>query len=264
MRVSGGHEPWHRPNAAIRPPGPDRLLLIDGVSREYGNGVVALRDVSLSVAAGDFVVLLGPSGCGKSTLLRLIAGLDRPDSGRIVWDGGAPAAGKIGFVFQDATLLPWASALDNAALTLRLRGRDVAPARDMLARLGLAGFEAARPSQLSGGMRMRVAIARALAPRPRVLLMDEPFAALDEFTRHRLQGEVLALARDCTVVFVTHSIYEAAFLARRVVVMSARPGRVAAVLDFPDAAGDRLGAAFAARVAEITRGLEEGKEDVLF
>ena len=232
------------------------MLLIDRVSRAYPNGVVALQDVSLSVPAGDFLVLLGPSGCGKSTLLRLIAGLDGPSSGRVTWDGGPPAPGDIGFVFQDATLLPWASALDNAALTLRLRGRDTAPARDMLARLGLAGFEAARPSELSGGMRMRVAIARALAPKPRVLLMDEPFAALDELTRHRLQGELLGLARDCTVIFVTHSIYEAAFLARRVAVMSARPGRVAAVLEFGEAAADRLGGAFAERVAVMTRALD--------
>ena len=232
------------------------MLLIDGVGRDYGKGVVALRDVSLSVAAGDFLVLLGPSGCGKSTLLRLIAGLDQPSSGRLVWQGGPPAAGEIGFVFQDATLMPWASALENASLNLRLRGRDAAPARAMLSRLGLAGFEAARPSQLSGGMRMRVAIARALAPKPRVLLMDEPFAALDEFTRHRLQGELLGLAADCTVVFVTHSIYEAAFLARRVVVMSARPGRIAAVLEFGESAADRLSTAFAERVAVMTRALD--------
>jgi NitT/TauT family transport system ATP-binding protein len=232
------------------------LLLIDSVGREFPNGVVALRDVSLSVAAGDFLVLLGPSGCGKSTLLRLIAGLDQPSSGRLVWQGGPPAAGEIGFVFQDATLMPWASALENASLNLRLRGRDAAPARAMLSRLGLAGFEAARPSQLSGGMRMRVAIARALAPKPRVLLMDEPFAALDEFTRHRLQGELLGLAADCTVVFVTHSIYEAAFLARRVVVMSARPGRIAAVLEFGESAADRLSTAFAERVAVMTRALD--------
>ncbi len=244
------------------------MLLIDGVSRVYPGGTTALQNVSLTVNAGDFVVLLGPSGCGKSTLLRLIAGLDQPSAGRLAWRSGPPASGDIGFVFQDATLMPWASALDNASLTLRLRGQDTAPARDMLVRLGLAEFAAARPSQLSGGMRMRVAIARALAPRPRVLLMDEPFAALDEFTRHRLQAEVLSLAssQGCTVVFVTHSIYEAAFLASRVVVMSARPGRVAAVHDFggagpdrldPDRLGpDRLGPAYAARVAAITGSLD--------
>ena len=202
------------------------------------------------------MVLLGPSGCGKSTLLRLIAGLDQPSSGQLVWREGAPAPGDIGFVFQDATLMPWASALDNAALNLRLRGQDIGPAKAMLSRLGLSDFERARPSQLSGGMRMRVAIARALAPAPRVLLMDEPFAALDEFTRHRLQGELLALAGNCTVVFVTHSIYEAAFLARRVVVMSARPGQIAAVHDFAEPAGDRLSAAFVERVAAMTRSLD--------
>jgi NitT/TauT family transport system ATP-binding protein len=184
----------------------------------------------------------------------LIAGLDQPDQGRLAWDDGPPAAGAIGFVFQDATLMPWASAAQNAALPFRLRGQDAAPARAMLSRVGLAGFEDSRPAKLSGGMRMRVSIARALAARPKVLLMDEPFAALDEFTRHGLQDEVLGLAAEtgCTVIFVTHSIYEAAFLARRVVLMSARPGRVAEIVDFAGRADDRLGAEFAARVARLT------------
>jgi NitT/TauT family transport system ATP-binding protein len=242
-----------------RAAGIDGVLTIDRVSRVYAGGVTALEDVSLRVAAGDFVVLLGPSGCGKSTLLRLVAGLDQASAGRVVWDSGPPAPGEIGFVFQDATLMPWASAMDNASLNLRLRGRDVAPAREMLGRMGLAGFEDARPSQLSGGMRMRVAIARALAPRPRVLLMDEPFAALDEFTRHRLQAELrqLAASQGSTVMFVTHSIYEAAFLASRVVVLSARPGRVAAMHDFGVGEPDRLGAEYAARVAALTRALDD-------
>ncbi len=234
------------------------MLLIDGVGRVYKGGVVALRDVHLRIESGSFVVLLGPSGCGKSSLLRLIAGLDPPCGGRLVWDQGRPPPGEIGFVFQDPTLMPWADAACNAALNLRLRGLDPAPAHAMLARMGLGGFERARPSQLSGGMRMRVSIARALAPRPRLLLMDEPFAALDEFTRHRLQTDLLALTKDagCTTVFVTHSIYEAAILAQRVVIMSPRPGRVSSVHDFTGPVLDRLGPGYAARVAALTRALD--------
>ncbi|HTC12389.1 MAG TPA: ABC transporter ATP-binding protein [Acetobacteraceae bacterium] len=235
------------------------MLRIDAVGRRFAGGVEALRDVSLRIDAGDFVALLGPSGCGKSTLLRLIARLDQPDSGALRWqEGHAPGVGDVGFVFQDATLLPWASAADNVRLPLRLRG--VAGADDAvraaLARVGLEGFETARPAQLSGGMRMRVSIARALVTRPRLLLMDEPFAALDEFTRHRLQEDLLRLWRElgCTVVFVTHSIYEAAFLARRVVLMTPRPGRIATELGSPlgDGTERRLDPAYAALVARIT------------
>ncbi len=209
------------------------MLDIVSVERRFARGVVALEDVTLRLEEGNFLALLGPSGCGKSTLLRLIAGLDRPDGGRLTWDRGrAPAAGEIGFVFQDATLLPWASAADNVFLPLRLRHVSRAEAmpavHDALARVGLAGFESARPRELSGGMRMRVSIARALVTRPLLLLMDEPFAALDEFTRHGLQADLVALWREigCTIVFVTHSIYEAAFVAQRVVLMTPRPGRI--------------------------------------
>ncbi len=231
------------------------MLTIDGVSRVYAAGVVALRDVWLRIEQDDVIVLLGPSGCGKSTLLRLIAGLDVPSSGKLAWDGAPPRPGDIGFVFQDPTLMPWASAADNAALNLRLRGQDPAPAQAMLVRMGLAGFEQARPSQLSGGMRMRVSIARALAGQPRLLLMDEPFAALDEFTRHRLQVELLDItaAPDRTTVFVTHSIYEAAFLATRVVIMSPRPGRIAAVHELGGPEPDRLSPRYAERVASLTK-----------
>jgi NitT/TauT family transport system ATP-binding protein len=240
------------------------LLSIEQVGRRFTGGTEALRDVSLRIGEGDFIALLGPSGCGKSTLLRLIAGLDTPDAGRLVWDGGAPPApGEIGFVFQDATLLPWASAEDNVWLPLRLRGMARAQAaplvRAALERVGLGGFGQARPRALSGGMRMRVSIARATVGRPLLLLMDEPFAALDEFTRHRLQEDLLALWRElgCTVVFVTHSIYEAAFLARRVVLMSPRPGRIAAELTntLPAAAATRLHPGYAALVAEITEAM---------
>jgi len=223
--------------------------------------VEAIRDASLHIGAGDFVTLLGPSGCGKSTLLRLIAGLDQPDAGAVIWEAGhRPNPGEIGFVFQDATLLPWSSAADNVFLPLRLRGetrQTVMPqVHEALHRVGLDGFETARPRQLSGGMRMRVSIARALVTRPRLLLMDEPFAALDEFTRHRLQEDLLALWQDlgCTVVFVTHSIYEAAFLARRIVLMTPRPGRIDHEIASPLRPGSeaRFDPAYAGLVQQIS------------
>ncbi len=236
------------------------MLRLDGIDRRFANGTEALRDVTLAVGEQDFVALLGPSGCGKSTLLRLIAGLDRPDRGSVAWDGAAP---QLGVVFQEPTLLPWASALDNVRLPFRLHGQDGrAEARAALARVGLSGFESARPRELSGGMRMRVSLARAVVTAPRLLLLDEPFAALDEFTRHTLQADLRQLWRDVggSVVFVTHSIYEAAYLARRIVVMSARPGRVATEITSPLSDEDdpderRLSPAYAALVAEITRAL---------
>ena len=244
---------------------PPEILNIEAVGRRFAGGVEALRDVSLSIGAGEFVALLGPSGCGKSTLLRLIAGLDQPDSGALRWqEGHVPGVGGIGFVFQDATLLPWASTEENVYLPLRLRGvarvraeQDIGAVLD---RVGLTGFEHARPAQLSGGMRMRVSIARALVTRPRLLLMDEPFAALDEFTRHRLQVDLLALWQNlgCTVVFVTHSIYEAGFLAQRIVLMTPRPGRIATELASGLTLGPdrRLDPAYAALVAAVTRAME--------
>jgi NitT/TauT family transport system ATP-binding protein len=241
------------------------VLSLSGVGRRFPGGVEALHDASLRLAEGDFVALLGPSGCGKSTLLRLIAGLDQPDSGSLRWDDKPPAPGDIGFVFQDATLLPWASAEENVFLPLRLRGIDrKAAAPDVhaaLSRVGLAGFEAARPRTLSGGMRMRVSIARALVTKPRLLLMDEPFAALDEFTRHKLQADLLEVWRavGCTVVFVTHSTYEAAFLARRIVLMTPRPGRIeremaSTLTPGPDT---RLDPAYAALVRQISVAMQE-------
>ena len=240
------------------------MLTITSAGRRFPTGTEALRDVSLRLDMGDFVALLGPSGCGKSTLLRLISGLDKPDTGTLRWDNGKPpAAGEIGFVFQDANLLPWARAAENVWLPLRLRGvtRDAAKSDvdAALAMVGLTGFENARPRQLSGGMRMRVSIARALVTKPRLLLMDEPFAALDEFTRHKLQDDLLRLASEigCTVVFVTHSIYEAAFLARRIVLMTPRPGRIAREMtpDLTRAANTRLDPAYAALVSDITQAM---------
>jgi NitT/TauT family transport system ATP-binding protein len=193
--------------------------------------VAALDGVDLEVAPGEFVALLGPSGCGKSTLLRLIAGLDRADGGAVEVGGGGAA-----FVFQDAHLLPWRTVLDNVALPLELRGVAVAErltqARAAIAEVGLGDAEGRRPAELSGGMRMRVSLARALVTRPRLLLLDEPFAALDELTRLRLDDQLrgLWLAQGMTVLFVTHSITEAAYLADRAVVFSPRPARIVADL----------------------------------
>jgi NitT/TauT family transport system ATP-binding protein len=237
------------------------MLSVTDVGRRFPGGTEALRNTSLRLDTSDFVALLGPSGCGKSTLLRLIAGLDQPDSGRLDWDGGPPAPGDVGYVFQDATLLPWSTAEENVYLPLRLRGlaRDAAMPRvhAALRGVGLAGFENARPRALSGGMRMRVSIARALVTQPKLLLMDEPFAALDEFTRHKLQADLLEVWQQarCTIVFVTHSIYEAAFLARRIVLMTPRPGKIAAEIASRGQLG-RMDPAYAALVADISRAME--------
>jgi len=234
------------------------MLSLAGLEKRFDSGTIALADITLAVDSGDLVVLLGPSGCGKSTLLRLVAGLDQPTGGQIGWPGGAPAAGEIGYVFQEATLMPWATAAENVALPLRLRGDRTAmeEARKMLGRVGLADFAEARPKTLSGGMRMRVSIARALVSRPKLLLMDEPFAALDEFTRHRLQDDLLHLTRElgCTTIFVTHSLYEAAYLGSRIILMTPRPGRIAE--EFAGApVQDRLEQAYMARVEALTRAL---------
>jgi NitT/TauT family transport system ATP-binding protein len=209
------------------------LLALRGVGKVFSNGVTALSDVDLTIREGDFLSLLGPSGCGKSTALRLIAGLSTPTSGLLDWRGSSAVdRSNIGFVFQEPTLLPWADVFDNVWLPLRLKGVSRAKAApvvmEMLARVHLTGFENAVPRELSGGMKMRVSIARAMVTKPRVLLMDEPFAALDEITRFKLNNDLLELWQDerFTVVFVTHSVFESVFLSNRVVVMAARPGRV--------------------------------------
>ena len=208
------------------------LVRMRDVALAWGNGVTALDGLTLDVRAGEFLAILGPSGCGKSTALRLMAGLLAPTRGQVRRDGGLTAAGRVGFVFQDPTLTPWSRALANVRLPLDLAGVARAEANEraaaMLALVGLAGFERAWPHELSGGMRMRVSIARALATHPDLLLMDEPFAALDEFTRARLNDDLLALRDQLgfTVAFVTHSSWESVYLADRIVIMSARPGRV--------------------------------------
>ena len=208
------------------------LLMLRQVGKTFSNGVTALTGVDLTIREGDFLSLLGPSGCGKSTALRLIAGLSTPTAGVLDWRGGSASGADIGFVFQEPTLLPWASVFDNVWLPLRLKGVSRAAAepavRAMLDRVHLSGFENAVPRELSGGMKMRVSIARGLVTKPRLLLMDEPFAALDEITRFRLNSDLLDLWQDerFTVVFVTHSVFESVFLSNRIVVMAARPGRV--------------------------------------
>lgn len=214
----------HSPNA--------QLLLLHAIGKTFASGVTALEDVNLRVNEGDFMSLLGPSGCGKSTALRIIAGLSNPTSGVVEWRGTPLQQNDIGFVFQEPTLLPWASVYDNVWLPLRLRGvsrREAEPQiADVLERVHLTGFENAVPRELSGGMKMRVSIARGLVTRPRILLMDEPFAALDEITRFKLNNDLLQLwqERRFTVIFVTHSVFESVFLSNRITVMAAHPGRV--------------------------------------
>jgi NitT/TauT family transport system ATP-binding protein len=210
------------------------LVRLRGVSKVFANGVRALADVSLELRTAEFMSVLGPSGCGKSTLLRLISGLATPSGGTIEWPGGGRTARdhELGFVFQEPTLLPWATALANVMLPLKLHGmaksESEGRAVEALRQVGLGGFEQAFPRELSGGMKMRVSIARALVTAPRLLLMDEPFAALDEITRHRLNTDLLALweRQRFTVVFVTHSVFESVFLSQRIGVVAARPGRI--------------------------------------
>jgi len=240
------------------------LLTLSHVSKSFDNGVAALSDVDLRVAAGEFVSLLGPSGCGKSTALRLIAQLLKPSSGEIAFPNGRPPTG---FVFQEPTLMPWADALTNARLPLDLEHKNGKEADERaaraLARVGLAGFERAYPRELSGGMKMRVSIARAIAGAPKLLLMDEPFAALDELTRQSLNDDLLKLWREdgLTVIFVTHSVFESTYLSSRVVVMTPRPGRVAVDIAIAQPgnrdASYRLTPEFSANAAKVSAALRE-------
>ena len=221
-------------------------LVIDGVGRTFpgvhgGAPTLALTPVSLAVADNDFITILGPSGCGKSTLLRIVAGLDRPTEGRVLLDGAevsGPGADR-GMVFQSYTLFPWLTIEENVRFGLREKGLPVAEqasiARHWIRKVGLEGFERHYPKMLSGGMQQRTAIARALANAPKILLLDEPFGALDHQTRGLMQELLLAIweSEKTTVLFVTHDIEEAIFMASRVVVMSARPGRVKADVAVP-------------------------------
>ena len=240
------------------------VAALDAVEVAYPRGP-ALGPLSLALASGSLTALVGPSGCGKSTALRLLAGLERPTRGEVI---RAAAPGETAVVFQGPTLMPWASAEANAALPLRLAGRPAtgaaAAARAALAAVGLAGADGARPAQLSGGMAMRVSLARALVTRPKLLLLDEPFAALDELTRRRLADDVHGLWAEQrpAVVFVTHNVEEAVYMAQRVVVLTPGPGRVAldAAVEgpVPRPPGFRTTESFRASVEAVTAALTQG------
>ncbi|MFN4230636.1 ABC transporter ATP-binding protein [Parvibaculum sp.] len=244
------------------------LIELAGIGKTYGSGTVALGGVDASVREGGFVSLVGPSGCGKSTLLRIVAGLIAPDRGQISWPASGTRPSDIGFVFQDATLMPWARVAENVYLPLKLKGipKDEAMprVRDALARVGLADFASAFPRELSGGMKMRVSIARALVTEPPVLLMDEPFAALDEFTREKLDDDLVDLwtSQKFTTIFVTHSIYESVYLSERVLVMGARPGRILADIaieaPYPRGRVFRESTPYVETCARVSAALREG------
>ncbi|MEE3627142.1 ABC transporter ATP-binding protein [Nitrospirillum sp. BR 11752] len=250
------------PAPSLEPP----FLELRGVSKRYPNGTVALSDISMAVGEGEFLAIVGASGCGKSTILRHVAGLVAPSAGDIRWSR-PPAAGGIGMVFQEPTLMPWARIQDNVRLPLDLAKvpRVEADARvaALLAQVGLADFAQAYPRELSGGMKMRASIARALVTRPRLLLMDEPFAALDEITRQKLNDDLLALwgEQRFTVLFVTHSVYEGMYLANRAIVMAPRPGRIHADipldLPYPRDEALRTDARYAAACRQVSLALAD-------
>jgi NitT/TauT family transport system ATP-binding protein len=263
----------------IEPVKSSHSIELNAVDRRYETGLLALQDVNLGIGSGEFVSLLGPSGCGKSSVLRLLAGLDRPTQGEVRRKGEVLSGpvGDTGFVFQEPTLMPWANVATNVELPLRLQGgmapedRDKA-ARAALAAVGLAEFADAAPRELSGGMKMRAAIARALVTQPSLLLLDEPFAALDEINRFALNEALLQLWRPAkaraaafTAVFVTHSVYEAVFLSQRVLVMSARPGRIVdeVVIDapYPRTAAFRQAPAFTAACARLSDALAQASAE---
>ena len=251
---------------------PRPVIDISAVDKTYSNGTVALRGADVTVRQGEFVSLLGPSGCGKSTLLRIMAGLGDISSGQVRWwEQGYDVVGdegrKLAFVFQNPTLMPWARVRKNVRLPLDLEGQGKDPELERridgaLEMVGLAGLDRAFPRELSGGMQMRVSIARAMVTEPNLLLMDEPFGALDEMTRNKLNDDVLRLweAKAWTVVFVTHSVYEAVYLSNRVVVMGARPGRIVeeVVIDepYPRTKDFRVSTEFAGHCRQVSEALE--------
>ncbi len=244
------------------------LARLEYVRHTFENGTTALSDVSLEVRRGDLLSLVGPSGCGKSTIMRMLAGLTQPSEGTIEVVHNTANPQPVSVVFQDATLLPWRSVLANVALPLELRNvrrreREEA-ARSALELVGLAGHARALPRQLSGGMRMRVSIARALVGHPPLLLMDEPFGALDEITRQQLQSELLRIwsLEKCTIVFVTHNVTEAVFLSNRIAVMTPSPGRIAEVfkvrIAYPRSNELRTAPNFSQMVASVSAALQRG------
>ena len=259
---------------ALKPQTASPLLALRGVGKTFPNGTLALSNLNFDVRAGEFVSLLGPSGCGKSTALRIIAGLSPPSAGSVAWPArgmNADQTSRIGFVFQEPTLMPWASVFDNAALPLVLKGvtgETTAKRVDAaLDRVSLAKFAHVFPRELSGGMRMRVSIARALVTEPQLLLMDEPFAALDEITRFKLNNDLLQVwqATDTTVVFVTHSVFESVYLSSRILVMSARPGRISSELaieaSYPRDQNFRTSAEYAAYCRRASTALAQAMAD---
>ena len=241
------------------------MVSLEKVSKQFQSGALALQDISIRIERGEFVSFLGPSGCGKSTLLKLVSGLVPATSGSVSVNGRAPANARdlMSFIFQDATLLPWRTVFENVGLGLELEHKPRAERDEkvaaMLELVGLKHVAQRFPRQLSGGMKMRVSIARALVSRPQILLLDEPFAALDEMSRDRLNEELLRLyiEQHWTVLFVTHSVAEAVFLSTRVVVLAPHPGRVAHVvpidLPFPRTAETRLTRAYEDCVASVSR-----------
>jgi NitT/TauT family transport system ATP-binding protein len=265
---------------AITSPGPEpavassrprpAFLSLTGIGKRFSNGVSVLEDLQLEIASGEFVSLIGPSGCGKSTLLKLVAGLSPVSSGRIQVDGMEPDAARelMSFIFQDATLLPWRTVIRNVELGLELEGAKPAAQRrakamELLALVGLSDVAGHYPRQLSGGMKMRVSIARALATRPKLLLMDEPFGALDEMTRDHLNEELLRLREEqrWTALFVTHSVAEAVFLSSRILVLEAKPGRIRRDIPvpfgFPRVPALRSDPAYLALVGEVSQALRD-------
>jgi NitT/TauT family transport system ATP-binding protein len=257
-------------------PGDAPAIVLDEVNMafdQHGATLHVINGVSLTIQQGEFVALLGPSGCGKSTLLRLVADILQPSSGTITVLGRSPAEARrdraLGFVFQAPVLLPWLSAEENVSLPLRIggwgaRNRPAATPRELLQLVGLEGFHRARPAQLSGGMQQRVSIARALVNNPKVLLMDEPFGALDAITRDRLNEELLRIwgAVGCTIIFVTHSIAEAVYLPNRVVVLSPRPARIQRIVEinlpYPRQPSMKDTIKFTEHSAALRAALEEG------
>lgn len=245
------------------------LVHIRGVGKTFDNGVTALKNVSFSIRDGEFLSVLGASGCGKTSLLRIIAGLLTPDTGTVSWTSGERPR-ETGFVFQEAALMPWTSVKENVRLPLRLLDIDSSESERRVeaavATVGLEKFAFAYPHELSGGMKMRASLARALVVKPKLLLMDEPFAALDEISRFKMNDELLAIWQEigCTIVFVTHSVFEAAYLSTRTLVMSQRPGSISEEIGFLPATGRndplyRSSASFSARTRKLSEALERAQ-----
>jgi NitT/TauT family transport system ATP-binding protein len=253
------------------------IVSMKGISKTFSNGTIALKDFSLDIYQGEFVSLLGPSGCGKSTALRIITGLTKPTTGKVDWplEGRSQQDHELGFVFQEPNLMPWATVFGNVWLPLRLKGfsKKAAHAQvtETLQMVGLEQFAQSYPRELSGGMKMRVSIARALVTKPKVLLMDEPFAALDEITRFKLNNDLLHLweMHGWTVIFVTHSVFESVYLSNRIVVMATRPGRVVNNMKidapYPRDEEFRTSAVYSGFCRDVSRALRDaiGVEDQL-